>query len=71
MTMGDRTPALRDYRLTGPDEAREIIRTSKECETKPNGTGLRCTCRFPCANYFLRARGFKGNDDGTPGGEAA
>jgi hypothetical protein len=29
------------------------------CTTAENGTGARCTCDFDCANYWLRARGYK------------
>jgi hypothetical protein len=50
---------MRDYRF-GPDEARQIVLEHRACETAPNGTGSRCTCDLDCANYWLRARGYKG-----------
>lgn len=50
---------MKDYRIDGPAEAQSIIREHKACETAPNGTGSRCTCDFDCANYWLRARGYK------------
>jgi hypothetical protein len=37
----------------------EITDAHKPCETAENGTGARCTCAFDCANYWLRARGYK------------
>jgi len=53
-------PAVpRDYRTDGPEEARQIAFGHRACETAPNGTGSRCSCSFDCANYWLRARGFK------------
>ena len=52
--------ALRDYRIDGPEEARQIAMEKRPCETAPNGTGSRCLCDFDCANYWLRAKGFKG-----------
>lgn len=51
---------MKDYRTAGPAEAQAIIREHKACETAPNGTGSRCLCDFDCANYWLRAKGFKG-----------
>lgn len=56
---------MTDYRIDGPEEAAQIIRDKRPCETAPNGTGSRCTCSFDCANYWLRANGFKG-DGSTP-----
>ena len=43
-------------------EAQKIIRETAVCVTAPNGTGSRCTCDYDCANYWLRARGFKAED---------
>jgi len=40
-------------------EARQIIADHRPCVTAPNGTGSRCTCDYDCANYWLRARGYK------------
>jgi hypothetical protein len=40
-------------------ERQEIISAHAPCETAANGTGARCTCSFGCANYWLRARGYK------------
>lgn len=51
---------MKDYRIDGPAEARQIVAERKACETAPNGTGSRCLCDFDCANYWLRAKGFKG-----------
>jgi hypothetical protein len=51
---------MSDYRIEGPAEAQQIVREQRACETAPNGTGARCTCSFDCANYWLRAKGFKG-----------
>lgn len=50
---------MTDYKLTGPDAARKIIEDYPACETAPNGTGVRCACDFDCANYWLRAHGYK------------
>lgn len=50
---------MKDYRIDGPDEARQIVREHRACETAPNGTGMRCICNFDCANFWLRAKGFK------------
>lgn len=50
---------MKDYRIDGPEEARQIVRDTPACETAPNGTGSQCTCNFDCANYWLRSRGFK------------
>lgn len=50
---------MADYEAEGPEEAREIIRSKPACETEQNGTGVRCTCFFDCANYWLRASGFR------------
>lgn len=50
---------LADYRTEGPEEARQIVREHRACETAPNGTGSRCLCSFDCANYWLRASGYK------------
>jgi hypothetical protein len=55
----NKATTMKDYRLTGPDEARKIIRDNPACATAPNGTGTRCSCDFNCANYLLRFRGFK------------
>lgn len=49
-----------DYRIGGPEEARRIALGHRMCETAPNGTGTRCLCGFDCANYWLRANGYKG-----------
>lgn len=51
---------MTDYGLTGPPEARQIVRLYPPCATARNGTGVRCSCVFGCANYHLRAHGFKG-----------
>lgn len=40
-------------------ERAKIVSEHRACETAPNGTGARCTCAFDCANYWLRARGYK------------
>jgi hypothetical protein len=48
-----------DYRVDGPEEARQIAMEKRPCETAPNGTGSRCACHFDCANYWLRSRGYK------------
>jgi hypothetical protein len=50
---------MKDYRIDGPQEARQIIATTPACGTAPNGSGSRCTCPFSCANYALRAKGYK------------
>lgn len=50
---------LTDYRIDGPEEARQIALGHRACETAPNGTGSRCSCSFDCANYWLRAKGYK------------
>jgi hypothetical protein len=50
---------MKDYRLDGPDDARRIIRENPGCSTMPNATGVQCTCDYACANYCLRAAGFK------------
>lgn len=50
---------MKDYRIDGPDEARQIVRDHPQCQTAPQGTGARCTCNFDCGNYWLRAKGFK------------
>lgn len=52
--------SLTDYRIEGPEEARQIALGHRACETAPNGTGSRCLCNFDCANYWLRAEGYKG-----------
>jgi hypothetical protein len=49
-----------DYRTDGPAEAQQIARGKRPCETAPNGTGARCLCGFDCANYWLRAKGYRG-----------
>lgn len=59
---------MKDFRLTGPAAAKQIIGENPACATAPNGTGVRCTCDFACANYYLRARGYKQDADlPTPG----
>lgn len=50
---------LTDFLNEGPEEAQRIVREHRACETAPNSTGARCTCDFDCANYCLRAAGFK------------
>ena len=55
---------MRDYRIDGPPEARTIASLHAPCVTAPNGTGSRCACNFDCANYWLRAKGFKA--EGAP-----
>jgi len=42
--------------------AQEIVDRDRPCTTRRNGSGARCTCRVPCANWSLRARGFKQED---------
>jgi hypothetical protein len=37
----------------------EIIENKEPCTTAPNGTAAKCTCPFDCANYWLRAFGYK------------
>jgi len=49
---------MKDYRVDGPEEARQIALGHRACETAPNGTGGRCLCSFDCANYWLRANGY-------------
>jgi hypothetical protein len=46
---------------TGPI-AEAIIDAHRPCVTAPNGTGVRCTCDYDCANYWLRGSGFKAED---------
>lgn len=53
---------MKDYRIDGPDAARQLVSEHLACETAPNGTGTRCSCSFDCANYWLRAHGFKGDE---------
>jgi hypothetical protein len=43
-------------------EAQQIINERRACVTAKNGTGSRCTCNYDCANYWLRAYGFKAED---------
>lgn len=50
-----------NYGTDGPAEAQQIVRDNRACETAPNGTGARCTCAFDCANYWLRAKGYRAN----------
>ena len=57
---------MKDYRIDGPPEAQQIVRDHRPCETRPNGTGMRCTCAFDCANYWLRAKGFKAGASAVP-----
>lgn len=40
-------------------EVQRIIDAHPPCTTAENGTGARCTCDHACANYRLRARGYK------------
>lgn len=42
--------------------AQDIIDNIAPCATAPNGTGSRCACDYACANYLLRAHGFKAED---------
>ena len=37
----------------------EIVDQEPVCRTMPNGTGVRCLCASACANYWLRADGYK------------
>ena len=37
----------------------EITNEHRACETAPNGTGEQCLCSYDCANYWLRAHGFR------------
>lgn len=53
---------MTDFRIEGPEEAQQIIRERPACASAPNGTGSRCTCDFDCANYWLRARGYRTGD---------
>ena len=41
-------------------EIQRIIDAHPACKTAENGTGARCTCVESCANYWLRAKGYKG-----------
>jgi hypothetical protein len=50
---------MKDYRIDGPEEARQICKDHRMCETAPNGTGSQCLCAFDCANYWLRAYGYR------------
>ena len=52
-------PHVTDYRTDGPEEARQIALAHRACETAPNGTGARCLCSYDCANYWLRACGYR------------
>lgn len=29
----------------------------RPCTTAPDGTGIRCRCRYPCVNFYLRKLG--------------
>jgi hypothetical protein len=51
---------MTDYRIQGPQEAKDIVRAHAPCETAPNATGSVCTCSYACANWWLRCRGYKG-----------
>lgn len=42
------------YQLT---DAGRIVLANPACVTCANGTGVKCTCDFACANYMLRAAG--------------
>lgn len=57
---------MKDYRIDGPPEAQQLVRDHPACETAPNGTGSRCSCTSDCANYWLRAHGFKAEADPEP-----
>ena len=47
-------------RPAGIDQERQaVIAERPPCETAENGTGARCTCAYDCANYWLRAKGYK------------
>lgn len=53
--------------MPGPDRTPQQITDEQEaCTTTPNGTGIRCTCRDLCANWWLRAAGFKAEDPHWP-----
>lgn len=43
----------------GPEQAQQIILVKPACTTVANGTGMKCTCDYDCANYWLRASGFR------------
>jgi hypothetical protein len=60
---------MKDYRIDGPPEARQLVREHRACETAPDGTGAWCTCSFGCANYWLRSRGFRAGDGQDTKGE--
>ena len=41
----------------------EIVEHKDPCQTAPNGTGARCACSYDCANYWLRAFGYREEED--------
>ena len=47
---------------TVAEEVRRIISEHRPCVTAKNGTGSRCTCDYDCANYWLRAAGYKAEE---------
>lgn len=50
-----------------PDRSpQQIVEEQEPCATATNGSGIRCRCPYPCANWFLRAASYKAEDPAWP-----